>query len=298
MAAPRSSSFKALRNLQKASSSVPAKRGLHITGSNSSPQAYNPQLKHTYAPLTLSDLRSECRRRSILYTGTKHELVDRLANHDSMQSRAFSIAMRRIGVDQARKGLGAQSPAEEAPSRHFNISRELKSNNDSSTMDFAYLPKLFDGSLDPPPRGIRVPILPDVDSAEAQTTLAQAPGTDAAAGSLQETGSSTVMKAQIVTAQETMADGGAHVDLDLHSHASPMSEVVDNHATELGIEHLTELTETVGKSARKMVDRVEESAVSRVWKGFLDDLFGEKGRGQIGHDLHGRSSYGRLGSPE
>lgn len=276
MAAPRSSSFKALRNLQKAGTSTPARRSLHITGSNSSPQSHNAQSKHTYSPLTLSDLRDECRKRSILYTGTKHEMVDRLANHDSMQSRAFSIAMRRIGVDQARKGLGAKSPAEMKPSRHFNTSRELKSINDSSTIDFAYLPRLFDGSLDPPPAGIRVPILPHIDSVEAQSTLARNPELDAAAGGFQETGSDTVMKAQIVTAQETMADGGAYVDLDLKSHASPMSEVIDTHDIELGIEHLTQLTETVGKSARKLVDQVEESTVRKIWRGFLDDVFGEK----------------------
>jgi SAP domain len=276
MAAPRSSSFKALRKLQKAGPSAPARRNLHITGSNSSPHAYNPQPKQSYAPLTLSDLRSECRRRSILYTGTKHELVDRLAVHDSMQSRAYSIAMKRLGADQTRKGLGAKSPAEKPPSRHFNTSRELKSVNDSSTIDFAYLPKLFDGSLDPPQAGIRVPILPHIDSAEAQSTLSRNPELEAAAGNFQDMESNNVMKAQIVTVQETMADGGAHVDLDLNSHASAMSEVVDNHAVELGIEHLTELTQTVGKSARKLVDQVEESAVTKVWKGFLDDVFGEK----------------------
>jgi hypothetical protein len=276
MAAPRSSSFKALRNLQKAGPSVPARRNLHITGANSSPQAYNPPPKATYAPLTLSDLRNECRRRSILYTGTKHELMDRLAIHDSMQSRAFSIAMRRVGADQAKKGLAATNAAEKTPTRHFNTSRVLKTVNDSSTIDFAYLPKLFDGSLDPPPAGIRVPILPHIDSAEAQDTLSRNPDIDAAAGGFQELEASNVMKAEIVTVQETMADGGAHVDLDLNSHASPMSEVVDNHAVELGIDRLTELTETVGKSARKMVDQVEESTVSKVWKGFLDDVFGEK----------------------
>ena len=276
MASPRSSAFKHLRQIRKVGPSVPARRNLHITGSNSSPQAYNPQPKLTYAPLTLSDLRNECRRRSILYTGTKHELVDRLAIHDSMQSRAFSIAMRRLGADQARKGLGAKSPVEKAPSRHFNTSRELKANNDSSTIDFVYLPKLFDGSLDPPQAGMRVPILPDMESAEAQNILSRNPDIDAAAGGFQETGDSNVMKAQIVTVQETMADGGAHVDLDLKTHASPMSEVVDNHAEELGIDRLTQLTETVGKSARKMADHVEESTMSRIWKGFLDDVFGEK----------------------
>jgi SAP domain len=228
--------------------------------------------------LTLSDLRNECRRRSILYTGTKHELVDRLAIHDSMQSRAFSIAMKKLGGDQARKGLGARSPAERTPSRHFNTSRELKTVNDSSTIDFAYLPKLFDGSLDPPSlrADIRVPILPHIDSAEAHSTLSRNPDIGAAAGEIQEIDSNNVMRAQIVTAQETMADGGAHVDLDLKAHASPMSEVVDNHAVELGIDHLTELTETVGKSARKLVDQVEESTVKKIWNGFLDDVFGEK----------------------
>ena len=278
MAAPRASSFKALRNLQKAGPAVPAKRNLHITASNSSPQAYNPHIKSTYAPLTLSDLRSECHRRSILYTGTKHELVDRLAIHDSMQSRAFSIAMKRLGGDQARRGLGARSPVEKTLGRHFNTSRELKTINDSSTIDFAYLPKLFDGSLDPPsPRAdIRVPILPHIESAEAHSTLSRNPDIDAAAGEIQEVDSNNVMRAQIVTAQETMADGGAHVELDLNAHASPMSEVVDNHAVELGIEHLTELTETVGKSARKMVHQVEESTINKIWQGFLDDVFGEK----------------------
>lgn len=284
MAAPRSTSFKALRTLQKASPSAPARRNLHITGSNSSPQLRSPPPKHTYAPLTLSDLRDECRRRSILYTGTKHELVDRLAIHDSMQSRAFSIAMRKLGSEQTRKGLGAKSPAETPPSRNFNTSRELKALNDSSTIDFAYLPKLFDGSLDPPPRGIRVPILPHMDSTEAQGILARNPELDAAAGGFQEPGgnnnsknkTNSVMKAQIVTAQETMADGGAYVDLDLGSHASAMSEVVDNHDVELGIDRLTELTETVGKSARKMVDRVDESGMRPIWKGLMDDIFGEK----------------------
>ncbi len=202
-------------------------------------------------------------------------MVDRLAIHDSMQSRAFSIAMKKLGTDQARKGLGAKSPVEKMPNRHFNTSLELKSVNDSSTIDFAYLPRLFDGSLDPPPAGIRVPILPHIDSVQAQTTLAQNPEIDAAAGGLQEADGNNVMKAQIVTVQETMADGGAHVDLDLNAHASAMSEVVDNHAVELGIDSLTELTETVGKSARKLVDQVEESTVSKVWKGFLDDVFGK-----------------------
>jgi hypothetical protein len=103
MAAPRTSSFKILRNLQKASSSVPAKRSLHITGVNSSPRPVDFSQKHSYAPLSIQTLRSECSKRSLTPSGTKHELVERLAVHDELQARAFSIAMKRIAGDQARK---------------------------------------------------------------------------------------------------------------------------------------------------------------------------------------------------
>lgn len=202
--------------------------------------------------------------------------MDRLSIHDSMQNRAFSIVKKKLGADQARKTLGPKSPAEKIPSRHFNTSRELKAVKDSSTIDFAYLPKLFDSSLHSPRTDIRVPILPHIDSSEAQSTLSRNPDINAGAGGTADTESDNVMKAEIITAQETMADGGAHVDLDLNAHASPMSEVVDNHATELTVDYLTELTQTVGKSARKIVDDVEESALRKVWKGFLDDVFGEK----------------------
>ena len=77
MAAPRTSSFKVLRNLQKASSSVPAKRSLHITGANSYPRPLEFSQKHSYAPLSIQTLRSECSKRSLTPSGTKHELVEK-----------------------------------------------------------------------------------------------------------------------------------------------------------------------------------------------------------------------------
>ena len=104
MAAPRASSFKALRNLQKASHSTPAaKRYLHLTGSQASPSPLEPNHKTTYTPWNLQDLRGECTKRTLSGSGTKHELIDRLAGHDSLQARAFSIAMRRIAREQTRK---------------------------------------------------------------------------------------------------------------------------------------------------------------------------------------------------
>lgn len=166
--------------------------------------------------------------------------------------------------------------AQELASRHFNTSRSLKAVSDSSTIDFAYMPDV-DPSLEPPRIEIRVPILPDVESDDAQAVLEHYQ-LDAEAGGIDDSEHSTVMKPQILTVTETLADG-AHVDLDLNNHASPMSEVQDNHGTEMSIDALTELAGTVGKSARKLVDKVpEQSAIQKVWSGFLDDLFGEKRR--------------------
>ena len=135
----------------------------------------------------------------------------------------------------------------------------------------------IDFSLEPTRPEIRVPILLNVESDDAQALLDHHK-LDAAVGGLEEPEKSTVMKPQIVTAMETLADG-AHVDLDLHGHASAMSDVQDNHGTEMSVDTLTELASTVGKSARKLVDKVpEQTAAKRVWSGFLDDLLGEKHR--------------------
>lgn len=103
MAAPRASSFKALRNLQRVNGSVPSKRSLHLTGSQASPRLVDTTHKTTYLPWALQDLRQECQKRSISASGTKHELIDRLAGHDNLQARAFSIAMKRIAIEQTRK---------------------------------------------------------------------------------------------------------------------------------------------------------------------------------------------------
>jgi hypothetical protein len=148
--------------------------------------------------------------------------------------------------------------------------------NDSSTIDFAFLPDM-DSSLEPERTEIRVPILPHIESDDANAILDRH-DIDAEAGGMDGPGDSAVMKPQILTVTETLADG-AHVDLDLNGHASAMSDVQDNHGTEMSVDALTELAGTVGKSARKLVDKVpEQPAIKRVWSGFLDDLFGEKRR--------------------
>jgi len=57
-----------------------------------------------YTPQTLLDLRLECRKRNLKCVGEKSELVERLVSHDMLQTRAFSIAMKKID----RKPFGAR----------------------------------------------------------------------------------------------------------------------------------------------------------------------------------------------
>jgi hypothetical protein len=52
------------------------------------------------------------------------------------------------------------------PVRHFNTSRSLKAVNDSSTIDFMYIPD-FDPDMKAAPVEVRVPILPFTQASEA-----------------------------------------------------------------------------------------------------------------------------------
>lgn len=159
-------------------------------------------------------------------------------------------------------------PSDTSPQRHFNTTRELLAVGDSSTIDFAFLPRLFESSWGPEPALIRVPILPDIASDAAEAVLEKYPELDSAAGGYQDTpGQDTVLKAQIST-----------VNGDDDSPASPFSDVHDgHHASEMSVDALTKLAETVSNSARQFAEMVkdkDEATVRKVWAGFLDDLFG------------------------
>ena len=147
---------------------------------------------------------------------------------------------------------------------------------DTSTIDFAYLPKLFEESWGPEPAQIRVPILPHVESDDAEAVLDQHPHLDAAAGGYQDTpGHEHIMKPHIVTVDETLADG-AHVK-GLTDHLSPMSDVHDGQATEMSVDTLTKLTAIASGSAKQFVDGAkdkDQDTIRKLWDGFLDDLLG------------------------
>ena len=143
---------------------------------------------------------------------------------------------------------------------------------DTSTIDFAFLPKLHEDDSVGQPAAIRVPILPHIESDDAEAVLEKYPELDAAAGGYQDTaGHSTLMKAEIA------AIGG-------EDSASAMSDVHDgHHPTELSVDMLTALTDTVGKSARNLMGGMkpsDEGMVKQVWSGLLDDILGPRKGGR------------------
>jgi hypothetical protein len=75
MAAPRSTSLRALRHLAQQPTAAPiARRGLHITGVQSAQPANPADKASLYAARTLPDLKQECQRRSLRAAGSKSEV--------------------------------------------------------------------------------------------------------------------------------------------------------------------------------------------------------------------------------
>lgn len=89
------------------------------------------------------------------------QLIARITADDVAHSRSFSTETRPTA------SKAAASPAV----RHFNTSRTLKAVNDSSTMDFAYLPEIL-GPEDLGAAPMRVPILPDVNFNQSNAPIA------------------------------------------------------------------------------------------------------------------------------
>ncbi|MCJ1404744.1 hypothetical protein MMC11_007970 [Xylographa trunciseda] len=138
--------------------------------------------------------------------------------------------------------------------RHFNTSRSLKAVNDSSTIDFAYMPQFTLGQTSPP-EIMRIPLLPD-NYEPPRRSLAHQEAME------------PVIRPTIETAS---ADGTNMV--------SAMSEVTDNDSVDID---MFDLTKQVGKAARGMMEDNVESVkksggmVKEVWSGFVDDLLGKR----------------------
>lgn len=88
------------------------------------------------------------------------QLVARINADEIAHSRSFSTETR------PSTATATTSPIVR---RHFNTSRTLKAVNDSSTMDFAFLPEIVSPE-DVGVSAIRVPILPDVNYNQSTNT--------------------------------------------------------------------------------------------------------------------------------
>jgi hypothetical protein len=134
--------------------------------------------------------------------------------------------------------------------RTFNTSRALKTPNDTSTSDFAYMPQ-YTLALDAAPEIERIPLLPN-NYEPPRRSIAHQEAME------------PVIRPMIETAS---ADSDGVV--------SAMSEVTDNHAMEID---MFDLTRTVGKAAQGVGKAVEEKggAMRELWGGFVDDLLGKK----------------------
>lgn len=242
MAAPRSTSLRALRQLSQQPIAAPARRGLHITGVQSAQPANPADKASLYAARSLPDLKTECQRRSLRAAGSKSELIERLSNHDVLQSRAFSIAMRRIN-----------SNAFADPSiRQFNTSRSSKAIGDTSTVDLVYMPSMADMETTISRPATQIPVLPDLYSHHESTSSSAPP-----------------MKPQIYTVSGTGVVA-----------ASPMSEVVDNHSIDIDPFSLTEAVgrSRVGEEVQRRTNgsSSNQGVMRELWSGFLEDVLGPK----------------------
>jgi len=175
MAAPRRFQFIALRNLARGTQQC---RSLHMTG----PATYASPILTKERPVLnlprdIASLRAECKKRKIEFSGDKQAVRPRMSIHTSISctdmlqliarihadeithSRAFTMAIeqaKRPTIEQKTDATTAQPAV-----RRFNTSRTLKAVNDTSTIDFAYLPDFDPDNTEATSMLMRVPIVPD-----------------------------------------------------------------------------------------------------------------------------------------
>ncbi|KAF2199083.1 hypothetical protein GQ43DRAFT_473936, partial [Delitschia confertaspora ATCC 74209] len=164
MSAPRTS-VRVLRHLSANSYQTVQVRNLHMTGPATFSSLLTSEKTAVNLPRDLVGLRAECQKLKLPTTGTMAELTDRLTAHSlttSPSARTFST----VTQDSKRP---TTDPTTVANTRHFNTSRSLKAVNDSSTIDFAYLPDYDPDTRDSPV--MRVPILPQTEVSQSTSEL-------------------------------------------------------------------------------------------------------------------------------
>lgn len=155
---------------------------------------------------------------------------------------------REINISEVKdKRPAIEQSKEKMPARHFNTSRELKANNDTSFIDFAYLPDIMSPENIDVYSQVRVPILPTED---AQTI------------SYAEPEETVVMKPEI----SVMSADAVYL---------PMSESTDGHAMNIDFHAMAD---RLAANLRRMSVPVEEQAsiMKQVFGDMVDDVMGLK----------------------
>lgn len=236
--------MRALNQLAAGSRQV---RRLHITGSATYSSLLTSERPAINVPRDLAGLRVECHKRHLPTAGTKAELMDRLSAHELVNTHSYSTAMN----SESKRPI-IPTPSSLPPIRHFNTSRTLKAVNDSSTIDFAFLP-----DFDPESEAasiLRVPLLPS-------TVLSSTSALSSYAVEAED----AVMRPEIIT----VSADSTHI-----SAPSAMAEVSDNASIDF-----QGMAEKVSAAAAKFkAGSIDETAsmAKQVWNGFLDDLLGPK----------------------
>lgn len=81
-----------------------------------------------------------------------------------VMSRELPRDMTNLRTETAEKRPVVEQQKETSKVRHFNTSRELKANHDTSTIDFTYLPDIMAPDNVDVYSQVRVPILPTLDA--------------------------------------------------------------------------------------------------------------------------------------
>jgi len=158
-------------------------------------------------------------------------------------------------VPRTYSSIGPNGISNSKP-RCFSTSLARRTSQDSSTIDFAYMPQ-FELQTSDQGEILRVPILP---------TNSTAPGRSGEADE-------AVIRPEITT----VSASGTHID-----NPSAMSEVTDNHAIDLSPYDLTDKVTNAATAAASKVTGISETELKdpgifqSLWSGLLDDVLGVK----------------------
>lgn len=247
MSASRASSMRSLKYLSSHGRQLCVRR-LHLTGpaEYASPLLASSDRPKVIIPNDVARLRAECARRNLPTPGSLAELTDRLTT--DLHARGFSTAIENDRKRPTPSAVDAAAAAAQ-PARHFNTSRVLKAVNDSSTIDFAYLPESV--AVDSPSAfAVRVPLLPHVNFSSPRAQVLET-----------ETPDPAPMRPIISTVS---------ADTTYFHPPSALSDVTDNSSIDFHGISDSSLNPRVAASNAEVV------GFKHFWNGLLDDVLGPK----------------------